>query len=46
MNFSGEQDIQILSQVKKTAARSKKLTDDLQNLKSKMYSIEKDMRNI
>ena len=46
MNFNGDQDIQILSQVKKTAAKSKKLMDNLQNMKSKMYSMEKDMRNI
>lgn len=46
VNFNGDQDVQILSQVKKSAVKSKKLMDNLQNMKSKMYSLEEDMRNI
>lgn len=46
LSLSGDQDIQILSQVKKTATRSKRLLGDLQNLKAKMYSLENDVRHV
>ena len=38
--------MQILQQVKKTATNSKKLLDDLQHLKAKMYSLENDVRHV
>lgn len=45
MTLSGDQDMQILTHVKKTASRSKKLIGDLQNLKAKIYSLENDVRH-
>lgn len=44
--LGGEKDMQILQQVKKTATNSKKLLDDLQHLKAKMYSLENDVRHV
>ena len=38
--------MEILSQVKKTATRSQKLLEDLQHLKSKLYSLEHDVRHV
>lgn len=46
MTLSGDQDMQILSQVRKTATRSKQLMGDLQNLKAKIYSLENDVRHV
>ena len=46
MTLSGDQDMQILGQVKKTAARSKKLIGDLQGLKGRIYSLESDVRHV
>jgi len=46
MTLSGDQDLQILTQVKKTASRSKKLMGDLQHLKGKIYSLENDVRHV
>ena len=46
LSLSGDQDMQILSQVKKTASNSKKLVGDLQNLKAKLYSLENDARHV
>ena len=40
MTLCGDQDLQVLSQVKKTASRSKKLMGDLQHLKGKIYYLE------
>ena len=38
--------MEMLAHVKQTAITSKKLMGDLQHLKSKIYSIEKDYRHI
>ena len=46
LSLSGDQESQILSQVKKTASNSKKLVGDLQNLKAKLYSLENDARHV
>ena len=46
LSLSGDQELQILSQVKKTASNSKKLVGDLQNLKAKLYSLENDARHV
>lgn len=39
-------DIDMLSYVKKTAVASNKIMTDLQQLKGKIYSIEKDFRTV
>lgn len=46
LSLSGEQDMQILSHVKKTAFNSKKLVGDLQTLKARLYSLENDVRHV
>ena len=46
LSLTGDQDMQILTQVKRTAANSKKLVGDLQNLKAAIYSLERDTRNV
>ena len=46
LSLTGDQDMQILTQVKRTAANSKKLVGDLQNLKAALYSLERDTRNV
>ena len=46
LSLSGDQDLQILSQVKKTASNSKKLVGELQTLKAKLYSLENDARHV
>ena len=46
MTLSGGQDMQILSHVKNTASRSRKLMDELQNIKSKVYSLENSARHV
>ena len=46
LSLTGDQDMQILTRVKKTAANSKKLVGDLQNLKAAIYSLEQDTRNV
>ena len=46
LTLGDHQDTQILAQVKQTAVRSKRLVEDLQHLKSKVYSIEKDFRHM
>ena len=46
LSLTGDQDMQILTQVKKTASNSKKLVGDLQNLKAKLYSLENDARHV
>ena len=46
LSLSGDQELQILSQVKRTALNSKKLVGDLQNLKAKLYSLENDARHV
>ena len=44
MNLGEDFDFQILQQTKKTSQRSKKIVDELRGLKSKIYSIESDMK--
>lgn len=39
-------DIDLLAQVRETALTSNKIMGDLRQLKGKMYSIEKDFRNM
>ena len=46
MALSGDHDMQILNEVKKTASRSKKLIGQVQNIKSKVYSLENDIRHV
>lgn len=46
ISLTGDQDMQILTQVKKTALNSKKLIGDLQNLKAAVYSLEHDARHV
>ena len=46
LSLTGDQDMQILTHVKRTAANSKKLVGDLQNLKAALYSLERDTRNV
>ena len=46
LSLSGDQELQILSQVKRNALNSKKLVGDLQNLKAKLYSLENDARHV
>lgn len=46
LSLSGDQEMQILSHVRKTASNSKKLVGDLQNLKAKLYSLENDARHV
>ena len=46
LSLSGDQDMQILRQVKKTASNSKRLVGDLQTLKAKLYSLEYDTRHV
>lgn len=46
LSLTGDQDMQILTQVKRTASNSKKLVGDLQNLKAALYSLECDARNV
>lgn len=45
MTVSGDNDMEILSEVKKSASRSKKLMGELQNIKFKVYSLENDARH-
>ena len=47
MSLSGaDHDMQILNEVKKKASRSKKLMGQVQNMKSKVYSLENDIRRV
>ena len=46
LSLTGDQDMQILTQVKRTASNSKKLVGDLQSLKAALYSLERDARNV
>lgn len=46
LSLTGDQDMQILTQVKKTASNSKKLVGDLQTLKARLYSLEQEARNV
>ncbi|KAK6995130.1 coiled-coil domain-containing protein 77 [Biomphalaria glabrata] len=48
MNFSrpDDLDMQVLTNVRKTAGRSKKLVGELKNLKSKLYGLENDLRHL
>ena len=43
---SSHYDLEMLTHVKETAVTSKKVMDDLQKLKAKLYTIEKDFRNV
>ncbi|KAH9494548.1 Coiled-coil domain-containing protein 77 [Bulinus truncatus] len=48
MNFNrpDDLDMQVLTNVRKTAGRSKKLIGELKNLKSKIYGLENDLRHL
>ena len=46
MTLGGDQELGILSEVKKTASRSQKLMGDLQHLKAKIYSLESDLHHV
>lgn len=39
-------DMQILRNVRATAGRSKKVVEELKNLKSKIYGIENDLKHL
>lgn len=46
ITLSGDQELCVLGEVKKTASRSKKVMGELQHLKGKIYSLENDLSHI
>lgn len=46
LTLNGNQDMEILEHVRKTAKSSKKIVGDLQTLKAKMYSMENSFRHV
>ena len=46
LSLCGDQDMAILGNVRKTAARSKELVDDLHHIKSKVYQLEDHFRHV
>ena len=46
LSLCGDQDMAILGNVRKTAARSKELVDDLHHIKTKVYQLEDQFRHV
>lgn len=46
LSLSGDQDTEILSEVKKTTANSRRLLSDLERLKTRVYGMEKQVLRV